>query len=131
MIQGIADVTLTDRDISAILRIVDESGLDELHLETAGLELHVRRGEAPPTGDGQLVTAPMLGTFHRSASAGEAPVIEVGSRVEPDTVVCLIAVLKSTNRVEAGVSGTVTEVLAGDRDLVEFGQPLFRVGAPT
>jgi acetyl-CoA carboxylase biotin carboxyl carrier protein len=42
-------------------------------------------------------------------------------------VVCIVEVMKLMNSVQAGVSGTVTEVYAKDGDLVEFGQPLFAV----
>ncbi len=39
-------MALTDDDVREILRIIDESGLDELRIETAGLSLHVLRGGA-------------------------------------------------------------------------------------
>jgi acetyl-CoA carboxylase biotin carboxyl carrier protein len=72
----------------------------------------------------------MLGTFYRAEAPGERPFVEVGDAVEPDTVVCLIEVMKLMNHIEAGVAGTVVEVLAGNAELVEFGQPLFRVSPP-
>ena len=37
-------MALTDQDIREILRIIDESGLDELRIESEGLSLQVRRG---------------------------------------------------------------------------------------
>jgi acetyl-CoA carboxylase biotin carboxyl carrier protein len=69
----------------------------------------------------------MLGTFYRAEAPGAAPFVEVGARVEPDTVVCIIEVMKMMNSVPAGVSGTIAEVCAENAQLVEFGQPLFRV----
>ena len=69
----------------------------------------------------------MLGTFYRAEGPGAQPFVEVGAVVEPDTVVCIIEVMKMMNSVPAGVAGTVTEVLADNAELVEFGQPLFRV----
>ncbi len=133
---------LTDDDVSEILRIIDESGVDELRIETRGFRLHVLRGgatpalvaepeEAPPppvAPDGRdVVTAPMLGTFYRAEGPGRPPYVEVGSTVGADTVVCLIEVMKMMNSIKAGVAGTVAEVCAGNGDLVEFGQPLFVV----
>ena len=35
---------LTDDDVREILRIIDESDLDELRIETDGFSLHVRKG---------------------------------------------------------------------------------------
>jgi acetyl-CoA carboxylase biotin carboxyl carrier protein len=69
----------------------------------------------------------MLGTFYRASAPGEQPFVEVGSEVGPDTVVCLIEVMKMMNSVKAGVSGTVAEVYATNAELVEYGEPLFRV----
>jgi len=132
-------MTLSDEDIHEILRIVDETPLSEIQVETDGFSLHVRRGEAPPDADagparpasakdGLLtVESPMLGTFYRAEAPGAPPFVEVGSRVEPDTIVCIIEVMKMMNSVPAGVSGTVAEILPDNATLVEYGAPLLRV----
>ena len=85
-----------------------------------------------PSSDGSAngvatIEAPMLGTFYRASAPGEEPFVDVGSQVDPDTVVCLIEVMKMMNSVKAGVSGTVVEVCARNAELVEYGEPLFRV----
>ena len=154
---------LSDEDVREILRIIDESTLTELQIETEGFSLHVRKGggdaEAsgrprarevsegdavgrPPGGseasvstpppaakaDGlATITAPMLGTFYRAEAPGKPPFVDVGQRVEPDTIVCIIEVMKMMNSVTAGVSGTVAAVVPENAELVEYGQPLFRV----
>jgi len=131
---------LSDEDVREILRLIDDSQLDELRIETAGLSLHVLRGAAPaPTAPaepaareaesagGQTIAAPMLGTFYRAEAPGAAPFVDVGVRVEADTIVCLIEVMKMMNSVPAGVAGTIVEVCAENAALVEYGQPLFRV----
>jgi biotin carboxyl carrier protein len=69
----------------------------------------------------------MLGTFYRTESPAHPPFVELGDHVEPDTVVCLIEVMKLMNHIQAGVSGTIVEILAASGELVEFGQPIFRV----
>jgi len=150
---------LTDEDVREILRIIDESDLDELRIDMPGFRLHVRRGaeSGPPTatepgaasepgpateagpgtepGPGSeptangaaTIDAPMLGTFYRASAPGQRPYVDVGSPVEPDTVVCLIEVMKMMNSIKAGVAGTVVEVCAANAELVEYGEPLFRV----
>jgi acetyl-CoA carboxylase biotin carboxyl carrier protein len=154
---------LSDEDVREILRIIDESDLAELQIETEGFSLYVRKGggdaeasgrprarsvsksapepqapggpeasASPPTTDGErdglaTIPAPMLGTFYRAEAPGKPPFVEVGSRVEPDTIVCIIEVMKMMNSVPAGVSGTVAEVIAENAQLVEYGEPLFRV----
>jgi acetyl-CoA carboxylase biotin carboxyl carrier protein len=132
---------LSDDDVREILKLIDESSVDELLIETADFKLHVIRGSqvtdhrsqdvtpaAPaPSSNGLVVSAPMLGTFYRAEAPGAAPFVDVGARVEPDTVVCLIEVMKMMNSIPAGVSGTIAEVVAQNGELVEYGEALFRV----
>jgi acetyl-CoA carboxylase biotin carboxyl carrier protein len=87
---------------------------------------HMPAGALPATASSEI-EAPMLGTFYRTESPAHPPFVEVGDRVEPGSVVCLIEVMKLMNHIQAGVSGTIVEVLAQSGELVEFGQPLFRV----
>jgi acetyl-CoA carboxylase biotin carboxyl carrier protein len=135
---------LTDDDVREILRIIDDSNLDELRIETPEFRLHVRRGGAPPPSEARppatpaaevdasangvaTIDSPMLGTFYRASAPGEEPFVDVGSQVGPDTIVCLIEVMKMMNSIKAGVSGTVVEVCARNAEVVEDGEPLFRV----
>ncbi len=73
------------------------------------------------------VTAPLLGTFYRAPKPGAPPFVEVGAMVEDDTIIGIIEVMKLMNTVRAGVRGRVTEILARDGVLVEFGEPLLKV----
>jgi acetyl-CoA carboxylase biotin carboxyl carrier protein len=49
--------------------------------------------------------------------------------VEAGTIVGIVEVMKMMNSVAAGISGTIVEVLIENAQLVEYGQPLFRVEA--
>ena len=147
---------LSDDDIREILRIIDESELDELSIETDGFSLHVRKGsgsaDAPAadvllrtsperaptapaaeparTDDGLVaISSPMLGTFYRAEAPGAAPFVEVGAKVDPDTTVCIIEVMKMMNSVPAGVSGKIAEIVPQNGQLGEYGDTLFRVKA--
>lgn len=74
------------------------------------------------------VPAPLLGTFYRAPKPGAPPFIDVGSLVQEETIVGIIEVMKLMNTVRAGVRGRVTEILARDGVLVEYGETLLRVG---
>jgi acetyl-CoA carboxylase biotin carboxyl carrier protein len=74
-----------------------------------------------------LVRSGMLGSFYRSPKPGDPPFVEIGDKVEVDSVVCIVEVMKLMNSVPAGVAGQITAVHAQNGDLVEFGQPLFSV----
>ena len=73
------------------------------------------------------VPSPMLGVFYRAPKPGEPPFVEVGAKVEEDTIIGIIEVMKLMNTVRAGVRGEVAEILAENGALVEFDQTLLRV----
>ena len=80
-----------------------------------------------PTEGQVYIRAANLGTFYRSPKPGAPAYVEIGSRVTPDTEVCLIEVMKLFTPGHAGVTGTVRKVLVEDGQLVEFEQPMFIV----
>jgi acetyl-CoA carboxylase biotin carboxyl carrier protein len=53
--------------------------------------------------------------------------VEVGGKVDDETVVCIIEAMKVMNEIKAELRGTIQEVLVSDGEPVEFGQPLFLV----
>jgi acetyl-CoA carboxylase biotin carboxyl carrier protein len=82
---------------------------------------------APEATDLREVRAPLLGTFYRAPKPGAAPFVEVGSRVEEDTVVGIVETMKLMNPVLAGVRGTVVEICVADGRFAEQGAVLLRV----
>ncbi len=73
------------------------------------------------------IRAANVGTFFRTPKPGEAPYVEVGDPVTPDTEVCLIEVMKLFTPQQAGVTGIIREVCIEDAQMVEYDQPLFYV----
>lgn len=73
------------------------------------------------------IKSPMVGSFYRSPEPGAPPFVEVGSIVNPESVVCIIEVMKLMNSLPAGVSGTITDILVSDGDPVEYGQVLILI----
>jgi acetyl-CoA carboxylase biotin carboxyl carrier protein len=65
------------------------------------------------------VPAPLLGTFYRAPQPGAPPFVEVGSRVEPDTVVGIVETMKLMNSVCAGTLGTVVEICVKNAEFVD------------
>lgn len=78
---------------------------------------------------GDAVTAPMVGTVYLAAEPGAAPFVSLGQRVEPDTPVCIVEVMKLMNTIPAGRAGVIKEILVADAQAVDFGQPLFVIAA--
>jgi len=81
------------------------------------------------SGDASLleIRAPMLGTYYGAPKPGAEPFVTVGGRVNADTAVGIIEVMKLMNSISAGIEGVVVEVLVRNGDLVEFDQVLMRV----
>ena len=73
------------------------------------------------------IKSPMVGTMYRAPSPEAANYVEVGTEVNPDTVVCIIEAMKVMNEIKAEVDGEILEVLVQNGEPVEFGQPLFVV----
>ena len=88
-----------------------------------------QRAASPLPADGSAVTAPMVGTVYLAPEPGAAPFVSVGQRVEADTQVCIVEVMKLMNTIHAGRAGVVTQILVADAEAVEYGQPLFVIGA--
>ncbi len=74
-----------------------------------------------------MIPSPIVGTFYRSASPNADPFVKIGSRVEPDSVVCIIEAMKLMNEIQAEISGEVVNIYVENGQPVEYGQPLFGI----
>jgi len=141
---------LTYEDLLKIAEVIrTASHFSEFRLKVGDIEVSVRRsnGSTPPgaqpepnaaqeskvlskteiSEDAPAVRAPMVGTFYRSPSPGAPPFVEAGGKVEPETVVGIIEVMKLMNQVQAGMRGVVKQVLVGNAESVEHGQALMLI----
>ncbi|WP_239254151.1 acetyl-CoA carboxylase biotin carboxyl carrier protein [Listeria ilorinensis] len=75
----------------------------------------------------EVITSPMVGTFYASAAPEDDAFVHVGSHVSSATVVCIVEAMKLFNEITADMDGEIKEVLVTNGELVEFGQPLFKV----
>lgn len=73
------------------------------------------------------IVSPMVGTFYSSPSPEKPPFVQQGDSVDKNSVVCIVEAMKLFNEIEAEVSGVVVEILVENGELVEYGQPLFRI----
>jgi acetyl-CoA carboxylase biotin carboxyl carrier protein len=144
---------LTHEDVQRIIRIIDEMGDRDVHLEIGELKLHVTRGAAPvnatpstrppsqltpaaapeksmfaPTTEvpaGHIaIRAPTAGTFYRASSPGAKPHAAVGDRVQPDDTVGVFEVMKLFSTLRAGVAGTIAAIPVSNEAMVEQDQVL-------
>lgn len=74
----------------------------------------------------ETIKSPMVGTFYQAPSPESPNFVEVGSKVNADSVVCIIEAMKVMNEIQAEIKGTITEILVENGEAIEYGQPLFK-----
>src|SRR5690625_190481 len=159
------------QEIRELIRLIDESSIDEFTYESNGTKVKMKKNIAEQTiekANKQVanitekteeqsklvetetkenvhtteethaedkssvnydyeIVSPMVGTFYKAPSPESDPYVTLNSEVDESTIVCIVEAMKLFNEIEAEVSGTIVEILVEDGELVEYGQPLFRV----
>jgi len=134
------------KEIRELIKMVNETEITELNLESENLKISVRKGYAPETakapahapaageekpakGKDQLltVTAPMVGVFYRAPAPDATPYVETGDVVNQGQALCIIEAMKLMNEITTEAKGKIVEILVENGTAVEFGQPLFRL----
>lgn len=145
---------IVDHDlIRELAQLLKETGLSELEIDRDGMRVRVAReitmlatpqpavaapaasaaapaptaAEAGPvdfTKHPGCLHSPMVGTAYLSPEPGAAPFVEVGSRVSQGQTILIIEAMKTMNHIPAPKAGTVTRILVGNQQPVEFGEPL-------
>src|SRR5699024_8387154 len=73
------------------------------------------------------VVSSMVGTYYQKPSTKSYTYVAFGDKVEEESIVCIVEAMKLFNEIEAELNGEIVEILVNDGDLVEYGQPLFKV----
>lgn len=141
-------------EVKKLIYILEESDLSVLELQTAdGQKIHLEKpsqgvqASAVPTSVQQTVVsaapapapqasandseksikAPIVGVFYTAPSPDSEPFAPVGKKVKKGDIVCIIEAMKCMNEIQAEEDGEIAQVLINDGDLVEYGQPLFKI----
>ena len=141
------------RQIRELAQIVRENGLSALEISENDSKIRIEcaRGEvvaAPATAAVQVseapapvireeaavdfnrvheIKSPMVGVFYASPSPDAKPFVEVGQKVKKGDVVCIIEAMKLMNELTADQDGEVVDICVSNGDVVEYGQPLFKL----
>lgn len=78
-------------------------------------------------GEGHIIKSPLVGTFYVAPSEDAAPFVQVGDRVEKGQTIAIVEAMKLMNEIESEYAGEIREVFVENGEMVEYGQPLFRV----
>ena len=141
--------------IKSVIDLMREHELSEFAIEEKDFKLSLKRGvpggmgmaaplpmaapapvasvpaaavSAPAPDEGLTpIPSPLVGTFYRASSPDADPFVAVGSRVNKDTVVCIIEAMKVMNEIKAETSGVIKKILVENATAVQFGQPMFLI----
>ena len=129
--------------VRSLAKLLEETGLSEIEYADGDKKIRcaVTRGavvhHAAPAASVPVVTAPaeapkatnavtspMVGTVYLASSPGGTPFVKAGDKVKIGDTLVIIEAMKVMNPIKATKAGTVAEVLVGDAQPVEFGEPL-------
>lgn len=133
------------KDIKQLALLMKEMGLTSLEysegdarvkmecglVQTAPFCIEARAEASAPqpdaAGNVYTVTSPMVGVFYASPAVDKKPYVSIGDKVSAGDVLCIIEAMKMMNEITADKSGVITEICAGNKQIVEYGHPLFRI----
>ena len=73
------------------------------------------------------MASPLVGTFYAAPSEGAEPFVRAGDPVKKGQTLAIVEAMKLMNEIESEYDGTVAAVLVENGQVVEYGQPLFRI----
>lgn len=74
-----------------------------------------------------VITSPMVGTYYGAVSPDSPTFVKDGDSIKVGDTLCIIEAMKLMNEIESEVNGVIKKVLVKDGDMVEYGQPLFKI----
>ncbi len=97
--------------------------------DNINLTTNTEVSQVAPPGRSDLVdiTSPMVGTFYRAAAPGDAPFVDLGSKISIGQTICILEAMKLMNEIESEFNAEIVEILVENGTPVEFGQILMRV----
>ena len=145
------------RLVRRLAAILNDTGLTEIEVERGDLRIKVARNvgvaaapavyaapaptpvaatapaaapAAPAAAqhEGDVVNSPMVGTVYLQAEPGAPPFVRVGDMVSEGQTLLIIEAMKTMNPIPAPRAGRIVELLVGDGQPVEFGEPLAVIG---
>ncbi|MCD7906152.1 MAG: acetyl-CoA carboxylase biotin carboxyl carrier protein [Clostridium sp.] len=75
----------------------------------------------------KVVTSLLVGTFYNASSPDAEAFVREGDTVKKGQVLGIIEAMKLMNEIESEFDGVVEAVLVKNEEVVEYGQPLFRI----
>ncbi|UQS84225.1 acetyl-CoA carboxylase biotin carboxyl carrier protein [Bombilactobacillus thymidiniphilus] len=141
---------MTFAEIKALIEQINQSEIHEFDLDFDGGHLHLSKQDiatiqqsvpaAQPAvaatqvstknddqGQTPTIKAPLVGIVYLQSAPDQPPFKKVGDQVQKGDVICVIEAMKMMTEVKSEISGTISEILVSDEEVVEYDQPLMKV----
>ncbi len=129
-------------EIEKLIAIFEQSSVATMELETEDFKLKLskegalekatvtveKKEENKPEILGNLVTSPLVGTFHQAPYPNADPFVSVGSMVKKGDKLCIIEAMKVMSEIKSPYTGVVKKIFVKNEEMVEYGQNLFEIG---
>ncbi|MFC1615478.1 acetyl-CoA carboxylase biotin carboxyl carrier protein [Patescibacteria group bacterium] len=140
------------KQVKEILKLIEKNSANSVEIEFSGIRIKVikkspfliQKGQIPEQterqegeskvilerkkeDEGNIIKAPLVGTFYRSADPDKSPFVIEGTVVKKGDILCIIEAMKLMNEIEAEKSGTVKEIFLNNGDTVQYGTDLFLI----
>lgn len=93
-------------------------------MQTPVMQKQTEAAPAEKAVSGNVVKAPIVGTFYSAPSPDKPPFVKVGQQVKKGDVIMIIESMKLMNEVQSDFDGTVAEILVKNGEAVEYDQPI-------
>lgn len=74
-----------------------------------------------------IINSPFVGTYYSASAPGKPAFVKVGDKISKGQTLCILEAMKIMNEIESDSAGEIVEVCADNENLVEYGQPLFKI----
>ena len=76
---------------------------------------------------GNIVKSPIVGTFYAAPGSDKPSFVKIGDKVQEGDTLCIVEAMKIMNEITSPYVGEIAEIYVSNEELVEYGQPLFRI----
>ncbi|NDO45697.1 acetyl-CoA carboxylase biotin carboxyl carrier protein [Clostridium sp. MD294] len=114
-------------------QITTQHTVSNSNVETSPIQMQTTEITIPTTPEtivelsGNIVKSPIVGTFYAAPGSDKPSFVKVGDKVQEGDILCIVEAMKIMNEITSPYIGEIAEIYVSNEELVEYGQPLFRI----
>ena len=127
----LTELEVSDSELKIVLKRNLTVGTAITHIQPTAnttLEADIKPVTAAVVSSGRYIKAPFTGVFYTKPSPDSEPFVSIGKTVKKGDTICILEAMKLMNELKAEEDSVITEICAENGGIVEYGQPLFKLG---